>query len=307
MRWMIIYGLLLISIVQQLCAMKNLISNEKHVDECTLWNVIVSQSLLNDDYDTYRKIAVLSTAYNTFIETGYRPKKKLLDKFREENKNNLSPVTGYVSWNKDFSKCAWATISEKDKTCTLTMLAVNNAHKIIQQNSTWYNFYFPVFEDNICPFFNEQEHVYLHGYGYNNDHYSINSVYATYGYCSIFEYILDAEGAAESRRCLLEIEEGYIPFSYIFNFPLLLKALLKCTSVHKSEYSYSDLLSYYDINHIIIPENYTVFKQHVGWKNILDNKIFDYERYKNIGMYDDLPSNLKQAIEKRYKEQLGKK
>ncbi|HLJ31037.1 MAG TPA: hypothetical protein VKU36_01240 [Candidatus Babeliales bacterium] len=305
MRLMVIL-IFLISIVHQLYAMKNaLILENDHVNHHIVWDVIVSQSLLNDDYDTYRKIAVFNKAFHTFIENGYRPKKKLLDKFKEENKIDF---TGYVSWNKDFSKCAWVTISEPTQRCALTLLGLDNKNSIITRMRIWENFYFPVFEDDIRPFFTKEEQACFHGYGYKGTLYN-KGIYSAYGYGSVLEYMLDIDDQAEYRRCYIQINPlTYIPFSYIFNFPFLLKAFLGFKKrTYTGTYNYSDLLSFYDIHRITIPENYAVSQQHLGWKKTLDAKTYKYECDDNIIMYDKLPKNLRQAIDECYQKEAKEK
>jgi hypothetical protein len=309
MRLMVIL-IFLISIVHQLYAMKNALTLEHdHVNDYIVWDVIVLQSLLNDDYDTYRKIAVFNKAFHTFIEDGYRPKRKLFDKFREKYKKSLSPVTGYVSWNKDFSKCAWVTVSDESKQqCVSTLLGLDNKNSIIFRMKIWDSFCFPVFEDDIRPFFTKEEQACFHGYGYKSA-LCDKGIYSKYGYDSVLEYMLGIDDKIECRRCFIQINPiTYIPFSYIFNFPFLLKAFLGFKKrTDTGTYKYSDLLSFYDIHTIAIPENYAVSQQHVGWKKTLDAKTYKYECDDNIIMYDKLPKNLKQAIDECYQKEAKEK
>ena len=312
MRLMVIYALFSISIVQQLGAMKNILTTR---DQSNMAQAI-TLCLINDDYDMNRKVAMLNKECHKRMEYEYRPNKMMINTFKEKNKNNLYPVTGHVSWNRDFSKCAWCTVIDKGnkKNCALTLLYLDDKDSIIKQEYQWDNFHFPVFEDHIRPFFTKEGEVCFHGYGYKHAPFRMSQSLEPIldGYNAVFEYVLDVDGHAESRRCLLVLDRpkrtDIIVLIYIFNFPLLLKSLLQLKKglTAKDE---SELVSYYSFERkdIIIPENYRFFKQHVAWKNFLDTKLFDYRSYRNITVYDDLLQMLRQDIEKRYKQQILEK
>ena len=61
--------------------------------------------------DTHRTFAMLNKTYNKVIEDNYRPDKKRIEQLMLSKKTPI--VRGQVSWNKDFSQCAWATVVER--------------------------------------------------------------------------------------------------------------------------------------------------------------------------------------------------
>ena len=307
MRLIIIYTLLSISVVQ-LSGMDIVTYPKEHI----IWNALISESLRSGDYKLYRNIAVLNRGYNKFIEEEYRPKKKLLDKFREENKKNLSPVTGYVSWNKDFSKCAWVTISAEQESCTLTLLSLDDKNCIVKKDAVWDEYHFPIFEDDIHPFFNKKEQVGFYGYGYKGIDYPANRfpdpIYLAHGCEAVLEYLLDFSGNAGSKRCFFTITNRPKMYNFIniFDFPLILKALLQSTRTYDECKWCSDVLKIFVTDGMTIPANYKFFKKHIGWKNRVDiQKVFSWDPLPNS--FEDLSSEVKKNLEELYQKQLEKK
>ena len=126
----------------------------------------------NVGHDMQRQFAMLSKTFNKIVEDTYRPKKKMIEEVLRHEKPT---ITGFLSWNKDFSRCAWATFfdnviyidSPDRKKLQLTLVGLINKNYIKSSSSSWDirgTCYHPVFEDNIRPFFDKEGRACFYNY-----------------------------------------------------------------------------------------------------------------------------------------------
>ncbi len=66
--------------------------------------IVKKQYSEDDDYHTQNALSSIDHKYNKMVEDRYWPQKKHIEKYIEEHKDDLPPLTGARSWNKDFGK-----------------------------------------------------------------------------------------------------------------------------------------------------------------------------------------------------------
>jgi hypothetical protein len=257
-------------------------------------DAIISHCLSYDDHDTCRSIAMVSKAYNKIIEDNYRPTKKCIENFI---RGKTTSVTGYKSWNKDFTKCAWVTFFDADssflKTLQLTLVDWNASTKHVTSSSRlWTEFHVPVFEDDVRPFFNKDGQACFYGYG----RISVDKEVIVQ---NVIEYSIDVNGKDERYCCRFGIRDGqcsgyYLKnFATLFNFPILLKEFLKAEKIWKR----CDDKSFY-IESVSLTQDYKTFKKHAAlekWEKNCGTKFFS-----EYTEYDLLPKDVKEAIDEQY-------
>ncbi len=290
--------LLLFFICSVKCSLLHgMLSVESAENKYVLWSTIIT-SLPRDAYDTHRTLALVNKEYNKIIEERYRPDKKRIEKLMLQRGTPILP--GQVSWNKDFSKCAWVTIG---KTCLynrqklkLTLVGLDRNRDIIIVNGKCGGYKSPVIDDQTCPFFDTEGGIFCYGIGdikssFNNGY---NSSYNN----AVIEYSLSFDGEIKNKRCVLNVGNCLcgLENGLVINFPVLLKAFLRSTEVYESSITTYGIAGncYYMINHVVIPEDYKTFKKHA---------FFDSGHLS----YDDLPKMLRDAIDKQYEEQQREK
>jgi hypothetical protein len=279
--------------------------------------------LCRADYYAQRMFAQVSKANNAFMEEHCRPYKKRIKEFMAEK--NTPIICGAVSWNYNFSRCAWVTIKSdfgERKSWGLTLVELSDNDTIVERNQKYIGFYFPAIEGEVRPFFNRYGDASFHGYA--------DTWIKPMGYermCqSIVEFTLDRYGLSNCCRCFIELEEDkgkvnaeeVYDFYYIFNFPVLMKAFLQSTQVRSYARDFKDgwdHAKYYDISGVTIPEDYKTYKQHSHFKcTSLSESYFDLtydaltrtRRYP-FSTYEAFPERLKKAIDKKYAEQQREK
>jgi hypothetical protein len=267
-------------------------------------DVVVAHCLAHDDYDTYRNVAMLSKAHNRIIEGKYRPKKKIIEEFIKWKTHD---VTGYTSWNKDFSKCAWVTICDSDsdkKNLQLTLVGLvnDNVHHVMSSSRLWRDFSCPVFEDNMRPCFDTYGRAFFYGYG---------NINPCWNGASLTEYSISLDGEVERYYCgfvtVISNKYGHTthiyPGNYFFNCPVLLKAWLQSKEVRIYQFGNTKKKSY-DIQGVTLPDDYKTFKKHVGLEHYYRAL---YNRDIEWIPYNCLLEELRQGIDNRYKEQQREK
>ncbi len=295
-----------------------MLSVENADNKYILWNFIIT-SLPRDAYDTHRTLALVNKAHNKIIEEHYRPDKKRIEKLMLQKGTPIIP--GQVSWNKDFSKCAWVTIGTvpKDKnewylperkSLRLSLVGLCDDGNIIEQYLIRNGFYFPAIEGNMRPFFDEYGNAFFHSYA----DVLIGSNYCKEMTKSIIKFTISIKGGTSTSRCFIQLGEndytGY-DFYYILNFPVLLKALLQSKKVathgRMLEDGGDDAAQYYDISGAIIPKNYKMYKERPFFKDDegARARYIDTLCDHNICRLDyiGLPEKLRKAIDKKYAEQ----
>ena len=223
--------------------------------------------------------------------------KQLVENFTQWKTCN---ITGHKSWNKDYSKCAWVhydidSPDEKKLQLTLVGLANKDKNTVTSSSFVWQGFRFPVFEDDICPFFDKDERACFYGYGES-------------GSCDLMkyftvEYSIDLDGKEERYRCQCVMPHKAFTLHYptpFFNFPVLLKALLQSTSVEIKKED-ADSLKLYHTQGVMLPEDYKTFKQHIGLQQF--EKSMKSSAYSTNDSYEDLSECIKTALNKKYEEQ----
>jgi hypothetical protein len=202
-------------------------------------------------------------------------------------------VTGSQVWNKDHSKCAWVTFdthASYAKGLQLTVVGlVDDGKRIVSSSCVWQNFYFPVFEDEIRPWFNKDGRACFYGYGNREDQSDQNGGF-------VGEYSIDVDGTAEHYECICHIRswsistDSFVTLKGLLDFPILIKALLQSTEVFKRQFDDGDRKAFYP-EPSSFPYNFKKYREHVGLEKIegpLD------ELYKS---YDALPMKLRAAFQ----------
>jgi hypothetical protein len=272
------------------------------------------------DYRMQRTLAQVDKAYNKLIEEHHRPCKKRIEDLMLEKKTPL--IRGEVSWNKDFTRCAWVTIGTvpKDKnkwylperkSLCLSLVGLSDDGKIIEQYLLRNGFYFPAIEGNMRPFFDKDGNAFFHSYA----DVLIGPDYCREMTTSIIKFTISIKGGISTNRCFIGLKEndykGY-DFYYILNFPVLLKALLQSkkmkTHGRRLEDGYDEAAKYYDISGVIIPEDYKTYKERSFFKDnegAREKYIDTLAHTHNICRLDyiGLPKELRNVIDERYAEQ----
>jgi hypothetical protein len=279
-------------------------------DKETLCDIVVINRLSQHDYHTYRTVAMLSKLHNEIIEDRYKPKKKCIEEYIEKNKDNLLLVTGTKSWNKDFSKCAWVTYGgDAGNLKKLQLTLVEKCDdQVISKCVSREGFYFPIFEDNIRPFFDKDEHVSFYGYGEtkncggNNRHSFVQYCFDLKGNslcyeCWFYYYSNFSEESSLTGKSLLEL----------FQCPALVKAILQSKKVEITHCcGNGDQVKELYITRAIIPDNYKLFVKSAGVEKIEKLKRWRIG-YPTYTSYDSLEGDLKKAIDDQYEQQQAEK
>ncbi len=208
-------------------------------------------------------------------------------------------VTGSQTWNTDGNKCAWVTFdtnSFRAKNLKLTVVGlVDGGKRIVSNTRSWRNFYFPVFEDDVRPWFKDGRACF-YGYGNVEDEDDV-----TFNF--VGEYSLDVDGTAEHYECICYTPSGSMRFDYfktltgLLHFPVLMKALLQSTKVFKREFNDGCKKAFYP-EPSNFPKDYKKYKQHLGLEKIEDElDELEIQEFKRYGSYDDLPMSLKAAFQ----------
>lgn len=254
---------------------------------------IVAHNLPHDDYDVHRTCARLSTVCNKAIENSYRKDKKRIEFLMHEQ--NIIP--GEISWNKDFSRCAWINAVENHK-LNITVLGLNDNNKLRTKLCSWDNFG-GLLNGRKKPFFDQQGMACIHGYGW------INVPGA--GSCgNVVKYACGFE-AQEALRCVLASDKvealGLIAF---LDFPIFLRAILNSKrsekQIRKHQRGYILFLEpvqLYYVENAVFPDNY---KELVVFNS---NRGAYYESFDKV--FSENSIDLKNAIEARYAEQQQEK
>jgi hypothetical protein len=255
-------------------------------------DIVMTHCSSHNNYEIYRNIVQLNTTYNKIAETEYKPvqKKRIEDFIR----NKSVSVTGYRSWNKDFTKCAWITISDEkpldSKNLQLTIVGlVNDGKRVTYSSKLWQEFCFPVFEDDVCPFFDKDGRACFYGFRGFSSNFSND----------ILEFSIDLNDMSKCCCCWylfpLRTEWGdqYASFMEILNFPLLIRSILQSKQIEEKKMD--DVLEeLYERKHYIrwvtLPDDYKTFKQHTRLES-------------EFTSYDCLPVDSRQAFDERYQEQ----
>lgn len=279
-------------------------------------DVVIAHCLADDNHEICRAIAGVSKTYNKIIEENYRPKKRVIEAYIQNNYAAPYVVTGHVSWNKDFSKCAWVTISDVGHACdknhlTLTLLDATNNSSVTMHSHVWNYFYCPIVEDNVRPLFKQEGRVCFHGCGGIKLSESIERYYSDDVLYSIIrpimqrdvmEYSLDFCGNAERYRCMYEVpgdQNTTARAEELIHLPVLLQALLRSKVVKESKTTSAK--THY-IRGTTLDENYKMFKKNSALEKWDKNY---HSKYYNS--YDVLPKCLRAAIDVKYKEQQREK
>jgi hypothetical protein len=215
-------------------------------------------------------------------------------------RRKTTSVTGSQIWNKDYSKCAWVTFDTnasgaKDLKLTVVGL-VGDGKRVVSNSRLWRDFYFPVFEDDVRPFFDKDGRVCFYGYGNREDQSGQN--------CSfVGEYSIDVDGTAEHYECLCHIPswsistDSFVTLTGLLHFPILMKALLQSTNISKCKFADGCRKAFYpDPSNFLA--NFTLYKQHLGLEKFKDEVgevyALAFNKYKS---YYDLPMNLRNAFQ----------
>jgi hypothetical protein len=273
----------------------------------TLWDIVIANSLSRDDYDTYRNVATLSRTHNKIIEDMHRPQKKLIEKYIEDNRPmDVTPIIGVRSWNKDFSQCAWVSwrnyrVKVADyKDLYLTLVGVVN-NKVKSKVAYWRDFYFPIFEDDIRPFFDKDGKACFHGCGLWQTNFETSK--------AVIEYCIDLKGEYTNYRCWYlvpdptEWADNYECFIKLLNFPLLMKVLLQSTFVERCVRStftehgvYKENWKKYYARWATLSEDWMFFKQHVAFRQIENEEGISEDQSSLHKTHDSFSESLQLVI-----------
>lgn len=253
--------------------------------------VILLNSISNGTYAIIdRRLAMLNSEYNAIIEKDYRPEKKCIEQLMQENGTPL--VHEKISWNKNFTECAWGNIQQNSENNmkSLEFIVVGLLDKqLLIKSDIWPYFRFFAAGDKARPIFNDKGDVSIIMYAdfKMND----NSSIVDNGF---LKYVIDGNGNSYAKRCLIAVENGdkIFEFNTILNLPQLLQAVLQSTKVsqckHKDD---GDIVELYNIDGVTFLDNY---------KNFVKHPVFGFI---NHASYNELPSLLKEAIDKQYQKQ----
>lgn len=236
------------------------------------------------DLHTQRTLAQLNKTYNKIIEDNHRPQKKRIEELMRAK--GVFPDFKQASWNKDFSRYAWVTITpfKGKKQLSLFLCQLNDMQEIVDTYYSWQGYMCPVIDDTIRPLFNEKGEAFCYGYGWHAFDYS---------HKAIVKYSIHCNGIQHSR-CVIGINKNGVEeeyrFDFLLSFPALLKAFLQSTQVSTKGRTSGETIEVYNIGGVTIPENYKDCK-----KNMLGDM-----RYES---YDKFYSYMREAIDKKYTEQ----
>jgi hypothetical protein len=291
------------------CSLLGMLSADKGDNQNLIFDLIMNHVVSHDDYDAHRKIAVLNTTYNKLIEDTCRSQKKLIEKYIQENKENLPLVTGARSWNKGFNACTWVNYDDNsDKSKDLQLILINAAHnEVIAQSAVWNNFYFPIFEDDIRPFFDKDGQACFYGYGVTS------TCMGTFP--SFAQYCLDCDGN-NKRYChyFYYLSQPDVPESYcgrsfhiLLDYPVLMKAFLQSKPMYISGgfERHPDWMKEYRLNGVTLPEDYKTFKKRIELEKV-EEMLYRYIYDRSIS-YDSLDPEIRKAIDDHYEKQQREK
>jgi len=256
-----------------------------------LYDFTFKNVIIHINHSVHRELAVLNSEYNKIIEKHYRPNKKRIEQIMQHNYFPL--VAERIAWNKNFNECAWVTVRPKNsrshgKYLELRLLRLIDERVKIKRGK-WRDCMFLIGGDKARPVFNNNGDAsifFYANYVMSND---LDSMY-----CGLLEYSINAYDKSKIVRCLLEVGTGnkIYQLDMLFNLPQLLHAILQSSKVSKRAIKENgDIVKLYNINGATIPEDYKAFRKH------------PYFGYLNHSLYDELPLFLKDAIDKRLKEQ----
>ena len=264
-------------------------------------DVMGNNKSFNNDYREQRTIAMLSKTCNKMIEDNYRPDKKHIEWWMWAQG---TPITrGEVSWNKDFSKCAYAsiepiTIESDKKQLKLILIGLDDQRNLVTIRGRWNNYMFPVFDEIV---FNKEGGIYFYASGHCNLYHSPGGIF--------MEYSLGFDGTIDNKRCFIETEKETVndlmeketvycahDFHRLLNLPVLLKAFLQSTKVCEyPDFAVDKVHKAYCLSGVIIPDDYQLYKKH---------PVLSFLAYDS---YDRLPAGFKNVIEKCYAQQHDEK
>ncbi len=267
---------------------------------------IVAYNLPYDDYHAQRALSLINKKCNKAVENRYWPEKKGIEEYIQKNKDELPRVIGARSWNKDFSKCAWVTYDGDAavlKVLQLTLVGKCD-NQVITRCTAWEGFYFPIFEDNLRPFFDEDGRASFYGYGITRTCDGRGRSFA--------QYCLALDGNESRYRCYfyyytnpndLESYHGQ-SLSVLLQYPVLAKACLQSKNVRITHCCDKwDRVKNFYITGVTIPEDYKFFKKSVGLEQV-EQKTPYHSRYIS---YNSLESEMRKAIDDQYAKQQAEK
>ncbi len=269
---------------------------------------IIAYNLPRDGHDARRTFSLINVTCNKAIEVACKEYKKEIEEYIQKNKDTLPSLTGAISWNKDFSKCAWVRYHgdvAAPKRLGLTCIGKSDG-QIIQQSAMWTKFYFPIFENNIRPFFDEDGRASFYGYG------NIRTCRSDDTDCT--QYCFDLNGnALRYRCCFYYYTNPDDSFSYcehdlflLLQYPVLVKAFLQSTKVIINDCCRNyDQIKKFGITGITIPEDYKLFKKSTGLEQVEEKRYM--HKYSLYTSYDSLKPELRKAIDDQYEKQQGEK
>ncbi|HEX4068720.1 MAG TPA: hypothetical protein VHX42_01355, partial [Candidatus Babeliales bacterium] len=243
---------------------------------------------------------------NKFIEDRYRQDKKRIETYIKEKFETIEPLSiiGTKSCNKGFNAYAWVMYTgniTNAKNLQLNLVSVVN-NDIIEKSAVWKGFYFPIFEDNVRPFFDEDGRACFYGYG-------VTSTCAG-TFPSFAQYCLDCDG---NPKCYCHYfyylkhpndPESYCGRSFLLllHYPVLLKAFLQSKVMYITGGSgcHPDWEKEYHLTGVTLPADYKTFKKRIELEQL--------EKGLYRGIYDnytsyDLEDEIKKAIDYHYTEQ----
>jgi hypothetical protein len=270
---------------------------------------IVAYNLPRGDYKLRHALQLTNSTCNRMIETACREYKKEVEEYIQKNKDELPQVTGAKSWNKDFSKCAWVTYRGDAavlKVLQLTLVGKCD-NQIITRCTGWEGFYFPIFEENLRPFFDKDGRASFYGYGRTRTWDG--------SYRSFAQYCFDLDGNESRYPCYFycyrnpDNESSYYghgqSLHILLQYPVLAKAFLQSTKMRIAHSCKYDRVKEFYITGVTIPENYKFFEKSVELEQV--EKQFGLANCRRFTRYDSLDPAMRKAIDDQYTKQQAEK
>lgn len=223
-----------------------------------------------------KMFAQVSQANNKFMEEHCRARKKIKELMAAKG---TPIIPEQVSWNNDFSKCAWSEIQEGKgkfgpKILKIIALSLCDQKNLVIAEAKWNN-YIQSLEGLEDLFFNKNGAACCYSYGYRKVIEDINKD-------DVFEYSLQLDGKQDMKRCVVSASTGtgvLCDLQLVLHIPAVMKAFLQ------SPYTIVDMgdnqpIKFYNLNEVIMPQEYEEYGSEKYWNDQNaahdDGNYFDY-------------------------------
>jgi hypothetical protein len=264
-------------------------------DQNIALDVIVANSLLCGDYETYRSVAVLGRAHNKLVEDTYRKDKKRIKDVMREKKIDLEPWR--ISWNKDFSRCTWINkpVENNNNRWELVLMGLHD-NDVVIKNYVTQEHSVPVFYEYPRSYFTKDGEAFCHMYAYRTRCGRITFSRTTSR--EIMQMKYDFSGHTSDIVCAIGMEDNSAPWMLrMLNYPYCVRDFLRSTDVRLIDNPVYGCVKQYHIRGVTVSNCYKGFEKYSpgGGINYSSGYSVLPEDFRNI--MDDLFA--KQQAEKK--------